>query len=100
MRRGHPSNRPWLISPISLWADDAVVIWALWITERPAFRCRFHACARPNEPFGQILRRRPIFLVCATRNDPQSVVRQWPLQCLGFIPRYTHPNVAFFIGHR
>jgi hypothetical protein len=29
-----------------------------------------------------------------TRHDPQRIIRQRPLQRLGFIPRRAHPNVV------
>jgi hypothetical protein len=36
----------------------------------------------------------PGFLVRATRNDFQRIVRQWALRCLRLIPRCAHPDVA------
>ena len=44
--------------------------------------------------------RRAVFLVGTTRHDPQSVIRQWPLQGLGLIPRRAHLHVAFFVGRQ
>ena len=38
--------------------------------------------------------------VLATGNNLQSIVRQRPLQRLGFIPGRPHPHVAFFIGRQ
>ena len=45
-------------------------------------------------------RRRAVFLIGATRHDPQSVIRQWPLQGLGLVPRRAHPHIAFFVGRQ
>src|SRR6185437_16258385 len=36
---------------------------------------------------------RPIFLRAA-HNDPQHIIRQWPLQRLRLIPRRGHPDIA------
>ena len=38
--------------------------------------------------------RRAIFFVGPAHDDPERVIRQWPLQCLGLIPRCAHPNVC------
>jgi hypothetical protein len=45
-------------------------------------------------------RRRAVFLVGSTRYDPQSVIRQWPLQGLRLVPRRAHPHVAVFFGRQ
>jgi hypothetical protein len=39
-----------------------------------------------------------IFLIGAAGNDLQRVVRQRPLQSLGFVSRRSHPDVALFLG--
>ena len=48
----------------------------------------------------RLLGRRPIFLVGPARYDLERLVRQRPLQRLGFVPRRAHPNVALFIGRQ
>jgi hypothetical protein len=45
-------------------------------------------------------RRRAVFLIGATRHDPQRVVRQWSLQGLRLVPRRTHPHITFFVGRQ
>ena len=44
--------------------------------------------------------RRPIFLVRPARYNFHGVVRQWPLQRLGFIPRRAHPDIALLVGRQ
>jgi hypothetical protein len=34
-----------------------------------------------------------IFLIRPTHDDHERIIRQWPLQCLGFIPWRAHPHV-------
>ena len=34
----------------------------------------------------------------AAHHDLERIVRQWPLQRLGLVPRRAHPNVPFLIG--
>jgi hypothetical protein len=41
-----------------------------------------------------------IFLIDATPDDANNIVRQWPLQRLRLIPRRAHPYVAFFFGRQ
>jgi hypothetical protein len=45
-------------------------------------------------------RRRAVFLIGATRDDPQSGIRQWPLQGPRLVPGRTQPHVAFFVGRQ
>jgi hypothetical protein len=44
--------------------------------------------------------RRLVLFVGPAHDDPERVVRQWPLQRLGFIPRCAHQNVSLFIGRQ
>jgi hypothetical protein len=44
------------------------------------------------------LRRCLILLVRAAGDDPQRIVRQWPLQRLRLVPWRAHPDVALFLG--
>jgi hypothetical protein len=37
-----------------------------------------------------------VLFIRTPRNDLESIIRQWSLQCLGLIPRRAHPDVAFF----
>jgi hypothetical protein len=39
-----------------------------------------------------------ILLVGTAHDDPERVIRQWPLQPLRFIPRRAHPDMTLFIG--
>ena len=45
-------------------------------------------------------RRNAILLVGAARDDPQGIVRQWPLQRFRLFPRRTHPDVPLFVGRQ
>jgi len=38
-----------------------------------------------------------VFLVGAAHHDPERVIRQWPLQRLGLIPRCAHPHVPLLV---
>jgi hypothetical protein len=40
----------------------------------------------------------PIFLIYPTYHDLKHIIRQWPLQRLGLIPRRAHPNVPLVVG--
>jgi hypothetical protein len=43
--------------------------------------------------------KRPLCLLSrGHHNDPQDVVRQWPLQRLGLVQRCAHPDIPLFIG--
>jgi hypothetical protein len=42
--------------------------------------------------------RRAILLVSPTHDDPERVIRQWPLQSLGLVPRRAHPHIALLVG--
>ena len=44
--------------------------------------------------------RRPILLICTARDNLERIIRQRPLQRLGFIPWRAHPCVAFFISRQ
>jgi hypothetical protein len=37
-------------------------------------------------------------IVCPAHDDPERIIRQWPLQRLGLVPRCAHPNVPLLIG--
>jgi hypothetical protein len=39
-----------------------------------------------------------ILFVGPAHDDPERVIRQWPLQRLGFVPRRTHPHVPFYLS--
>ena len=41
--------------------------------------------------------RRAILFVGSAHDNPERVIRLWPLQRLGLIPRRTHPNVPLFV---
>ncbi len=61
--------------------------------------CRHHRHLSTSLP-GQTLRRHPIFLLRAARNDLEHIIRQQPPQHLRLIPRRTHPYVALLIHHQ
>ena len=44
--------------------------------------------------------RRAILFVGPAHDDPERVIRQWPLQRLSFVPRRAHPDVALVIGRQ
>jgi hypothetical protein len=44
--------------------------------------------------------RRAVLLVGPAHDDPERVIRQWPLQRLGLIPRCAHSNIALLIGRQ
>jgi hypothetical protein len=44
------------------------------------------------------LRGSPIFFVRSPHDDLQRIIRQWPLQCLGLVPRRAHPNIPLLVG--
>ena len=59
------------------------------------------AKANPYAATGYRSSRRSIFLISlisAAHHDLQRIISQWPLQGLRFVPRRTHPNVAFLVG--
>ena len=41
-----------------------------------------------------------VFLVSATHDDLERIIRQRSLQWLGLIPRRAHPNVALLVGRQ
>ena len=63
---------------------------------------RLRRLARLDEaggtPRGRSCCRRAILFVGPAHDDPERIVRQWPLQRLGLVPRCAHPNVPLFIG--
>jgi hypothetical protein len=55
----------------------------------------FHVFRRPVQSW---LRCDLVFLVCAAHDNPQRVIRQWPLQRLGLVPWCPHPHIPLFVG--
>ena len=56
--------------------------------------------SRPRQAAARSCCRRAILFVGPAHDDPERVIRQWPLQRLRFIPWRPHPHVALFVGQQ